>query len=296
MSLVFQLENKKGGFFCQILKLASNYLYAKKHNLSFFVEDSAWLFQHSRGWRDYFTSLHVIREKIPPLPIHPELEVEDERLHAYTLQEYMDIIEEIFQVQEEVQDRYEKERKTLPEEYNSIVIRRGDKMYGEAFYISTMEYVKKLLEKSELPIFVQTDDYTAYEEVCECVQRLNKHIDVRTTCPVDKHGTFVFNYEPSIGSVVSEQNNKYLMKLTTRHQKSVNQYSPAERKEYVEELLVGLKICMESRYAVTDFQSNCTRFLVCAHHHPSNVLSVGPIVCPPYDVPVKSIAKGWITS
>jgi len=296
MSLVFQLQQKSGGFFYHILKMASNYLYAKRNNLSFFVEDSTWLFQHSRGWRDYFTSLQVIREKIPPLPIHPELHVDDERLHHFTLQEYTDILEEIFQLQEGVQDRYEEERKKLPKEYNSIVIRRGDKMYGEAFYISTKEYVNKLLEKSELPIFVQTDDYTAYEEVCQYIQSLNKNIPVVTTCPEDKRGAFVFNYEPSIGSVVSEQNNTYLKKLATRHQKSVNQYSPTEMKEHVQEVLVGFKLCMESCYAVTDFQSNCTRFLVCSHNNPSNVLSVGPIAYPPYDVPLQSIAKGWISS
>ena len=65
-------------------------------------------------------------------------------------------------------------------------------------------------------------------------------------------------------------------------------------KEHVEEMLIGLKICMESQYLVTDFQSNVTRFLLCTHSNPINVLSVGDIECPLFDIPLKCPAKGFI--
>jgi hypothetical protein len=292
MSLIFKLQQKTCGFFCQVNKIASNYLYAKKHRLRFIVDDSTWLFTHHLGWRDYFTSLPLLSEESPVEPIIPEIDVEDSRLFQFTLREYIGALQDIFQLNDSVLARYQEERKKLPEAYNSIMIRRGDKMIGESRYIATSEYVNRLLEMSDLPIFVQTDDYTAYQEVCHVIMESRKDVKVWTTCPPNKRGAFVFEYQPSIGSKKSKQNHEYLMKLTNIKQKSVNQYSPMEMKEHVEEMLVGLKVCMESRYLATDFQSNVTRFLLCTHHNPLNVLYVGHVSCPLFDVPLQGIAKG----
>lgn len=295
MSLIFYLQENSGGFFCQILKLASNYLYARHNSLHFFVDDSKWLYKHTLGWRDYFTSLNLVRDnKIIPQPIHPEIDVEDYRLHQFTLNEYTEILKEIFHFNEGLQTIYLKERNKLPKNYNSIMIRRGDKMYGEAFYINTDEYIKKLIDIDESDIFVQTDDYTSYEEVCSYLVLVNKSINVHTTCPPNKRGAFVFNYKPDIGSNLSDLNNKYLLNLITTQQKPVNTYSSTEMKYHVEEMLLGLKICIESKYLSTDFQSNVTRFLLCTHNNQSNVLSVGNISRPLNDIKIQCIAKGFI--
>jgi hypothetical protein len=99
---------------------------------------------------------------------------------------------------------------------------------------------------------------------------------------------------PSIGSTLSELNNQYLLNLTIVQQKPIKEYSPSEMKDHVEEILVGLTLCAESEYLVTDFQSNSTRFLLCIHRDPSHVLPVGEVPYPPLDMPMQCLAKGFI--
>lgn len=60
MSVVFRLPKYDGGFFCQMWKLLSKYLVAKQFNLPFYIDDSEWMFKHTNGWRDYFTTLNII--------------------------------------------------------------------------------------------------------------------------------------------------------------------------------------------------------------------------------------------
>jgi hypothetical protein len=171
------------------------------------------------------------------------------------------------------------------------MIRRGDKMYWESTYIITKQYLDVLSQKGlSTTLFVQTDDYTAYEEVCN---NTDASINVITTCPVTKRGAFVYQYQPSNGSSTSELNHSYLLQLSTIEQKCVNMYSPYEMKEHVEEMLVGLQLCMDSRYLSTDFQSNVTRFLVCCHHYPQYVFAINSTL-PPYDVKLKCPAHGFI--
>lgn len=291
MSLVFKLQKNSGGFYCQIWKLMSNYLYAKKNNIQFYIDDSEWMFKHNLGWRDYFSSLTLITEHNVQHPIYSEIDIEDSRLHQFTLNEYIAALNEVYILNDYMNEKYDKHKKILPEKYNSIMIRRGDKMYGEAKYIETKKYIEKLLEKNNLDIFVQTDDYSAYEEVREYIKLHNENITVLTLCSPEKRGAFVFNYQPTVGSLVSVLNNNYLLGLSSKNQKSVNSYSPSEMKEHVEEMIIGLQLCTDSEYLATDFQSNVTRFLLCTHSNPSNVIAVGNIIAPSFDVPIMPPGK-----
>jgi hypothetical protein len=214
MSIVFRLPKYDGGFFCQIWKLISKYLVAKQFNLSFNIDDSDWMFKHTNGWRDYFTTLNTINSTtILEQPIY--IDIEERYTDSFTLNEYRDALKEVFQFNTIIKERFCKtlEKYNLTEKnYDAIMIRRGDKMYGESKYISTEQYVNKLLEKNIKKIFVQTDDYNAYKEVCNLV---NGRAEVFTTCPEDKLGCFVFNYSPEFGSNLSEQNDIYLKNLTS---------------------------------------------------------------------------------
>ena len=297
MSLIFYLSENDGGFFCQIWKLVSNYLYAKKYNLQFLIDDSKWLFKNKLGWRDYFTSLSLVSEQTTIYnPIHDQCNIEDARLNQFSLNEYINAIKEIFVFNSNMDNIYKKKKALLPDMYNSIMIRRGCKMYGESKYISTDNYVKKLIEINNFDIFVQTDDYTAYEEVCKVVKDYGLNINVTTTCPLTQRGAFVFNYQPDIGSPISNLNNEYLLNLKNVNQKSINSYSAEEMKEHVEEMLIGLKLCAESNYLVTDFQSNVTRFLLCIHNNPAHILSIGDVNKPLFNVALKCPAHGFIAS
>ena len=282
MSLVFCLKKEDGGFFCQLWRLTSNLLYARQNNLQFFIDDSQWMFKHTLGWRDYFISLHVLSEHTEiPLPIHQECIVDDSRLHQYTLQEYMSVCKEIYVLNDALRQQYERQKNKLSDKYYSIMIRRGDKMYGESIYLDTKRYVDELFKCGQmLDIFVQTDDYTAYEEVSQYCKTHYPHSNVLTTCPSSKRGAFVFNYQPSVGSSTSELNNSYLLQLTSISQKSIKSYSSDEMKDHVEEMLIGLQVCMNSEYLCTDFQSNVTRYLVCCHKYPEHVIAIDSILLP----------------
>jgi hypothetical protein len=296
MSLIFRLKENDGGFFCQLWKLASNILYAKKNYLKLFVDDSTWMFAHTLGWRDYFTSLQLVREQETlPQPIHGECGVDDDRLHQFELDEYMNICKEIYKLNDNMEVLYKKQRDQLPALYHAIMIRRGDKMYGESLYIETHKYIDTLLDKAHRDIFVQTDDYTAYEEVYQYCKTHYPHINVTTTCPLTKRGAFVFNYQPNVGCSTSELNNSYLLQLSNISQKSVNSYSRDEMREHVEEMLVGLQICMNSEYLCIDFQSNVTRYLFCCHKYPDHVLPIHSAL-PPSHRTLKCPAHGFITN
>jgi hypothetical protein len=295
MSLVFQIRDREGGgFFCSLWKLTSNMLYAKKNNLKFFIDDKSWMFAHTLGWRDYFTSLQLVSEhETIPQPIHDECRVNDSRLYQFVLDEYLTTCKEIYKLNNNMELLYKKQRDMLPAIYHAIMIRRGDKMVEESMYIETHKYIETLLDKGHYDIFVQTDDYTAFEEVYDYCKIHYPHINVKTTCPSTKRGAFMFTYRPSAGSHVSERNNSYLLQLSNISQKSVDSYSPDEMREHVEEMLVGLQICMNSEYLCTDFQSNVTRYLFCCHKYPDHVLLIDSSL-PPSDSVLLCPAIGFI--
>lgn len=295
MSIIVKLPFNDGGFFCQIWKLMSKYILSKKYNTKFYLDDTEWLFRHSNGWKDYFTTLEIITPstKIPE-PIF--FDIDEHYTNQFTLNEYRNAFKEIFQFNDTLKEKLQNTIKELNlDEYDAIMIRRGDKMYGESEYISTEKYVEKLLEKNSKTIFVQTDDYKAYEEVCEIVK--DKDIRVLTTCPKNKFGCFVFNYAPEVGSTLTKENDNYLKELAKlAKKKSVNQYNSSEMKEHVEEMLIGLEICLKSRYLVTDYQSNVTRYLVVNHQHPNNVINIGKEENLNFDIPMKCPTYGFIVS
>lgn len=300
MSLIFKLKKNDGGFFSQMWHLLAYSIYAKKYSLNLLIDDSDWMFTHSLGWRDYFTSLSLVKENNNQ--IHPiYTSINDSLLHQHTLNEYRIECSNVFTFNPSLQFKIEETLKQFNLEkgsYGAVMIRRGDKMYGESYYIPTEVYLKPLFESNIDKIFVQTDDYNAYLEVCKLVKDKNLLIDIFTTCPSDKFGSFVFNYSPEVGSTKSELNNDYLSSLAKLpKKKSVNQYTPIEMKEHVEEMLVGLEICKLASILSTDFQSNVTRYLYVSHPNLSSVTAVDSInVTIPLTIPMKCPAHGFLSS
>jgi hypothetical protein len=298
MSLVFKLKKNDGGFFSQMWHLLAYSIIAKKQSMNLLIDDSDWMFTHSLGWRDYFTSLSLLKENSnQKYPI--KTNIDDSLLHQHTLNEYRLECFKVFTFQPSLQSKIEETLRQFNLEkgsYGAVMIRRGDKMYGESYYIPTEVYLKPLLEKNVNKIFVQTDDYNAYLEICKVVKDKNLSIDVFTTCPSDKFGSFTFNYSPEVGSTRSELNNEYLSSLAKLpKKKSVNQYTPTEMKEHVEEMLVGLEVCKFASILSTDFQSNVTRYLYLSHPNLSSVIAVDSIgVTMPLTIPMKCPAHGFL--
>ncbi len=307
MTIICKLKKNDGGFYNNIWMIAAQYLLAKKEGQSFYLDDGEWMFGHTHGWRDYFTSLSRISEaegRVPPPyysichifnnPYH-QGNIGDHLFHQFTLQQYRDALKDIFVLQDSLKNRLQTTLQNLSlqvGEFDTIMIRRGDKMYGESYYISSETYLKPLLERGSKKIFVQTDDYNAYLEIKNLAEPHG--VSVYTTCPQTKIGCFVFNYSPEVGSKTSNENDIYLQNIAKHpKQKNVSEYNSDEMKEHVEEMIVGLEICKLGRYLSTDYQSNVTRYLFVTHDHPEHVFSAEHF-SPPFDIPVKCPYHGFI--
>jgi len=287
MSVIFNLKRDSGGFFSQFWQLVERYLYAKTQNTKFYINDDNWLFKHTLGWYDYFSTLETT--------INNSLENEY-KFQNFSLNEYRNVCKEIFVFNSVLNDRlnHTMEKFGLIEgEYDTIMIRRGDKMFEESDYIKTDEYVLKLLEKEPKIIFVQTDDYNAYKEVCDIVNLIGLKCKVITTCPDTKYGSFTFNwYRPQVSDKKPIENYLYLANILSESKRSVNEYNSHEMKEHVEEMLVGLTICSKGRYLVTDFQSNVSRYLPIVHSDISKVIPVRDNM-PDFNIPTKCPCNGF---
>lgn len=296
MSYIFSLE-KLGGFCWQYWVIAEHYLEAKKRGHTFYLEDTHFLFKHNKGWRDYFVSLNLYNPSIvleEPIYIKSAHNVFDPNLQpkSSTLNEYRDCFKEMIaytpELNEKIKNSYT--RFSLNEgQYGACMIRRGDKMFQESIYIPTEFYLDALIQKNIDTIFIQTDDYQVYLDALGYVDQVHKDKNVRllTLCPPWKQGTICYKNEYNmIHSRQSEAiNPHYVQSLLNRFKKTVDEFSPSEMKEHVEEMLIGFDICLHSKYLALDLQSNVTRYLFVSHDCPENVISIdGP--APSFDIPL----------
>lgn len=290
MSLIYKL-NRMGGFCYQLSKTAGHILLAKKFNLEFYLDDSEWEFTNDKGWRDYFKSLQIYTEDtILKEPIYRISLTDDgnksfpsfiDPSNYFTLNTYRDIFDEFIILKDSLQDKLREtinELSLKPGEYDCIMIRRGDKMFFESKYIPTEKYIDILIEKNTSTIFVQTDDYRAYEEACKYIKDKypDKNIKVITLCLKWKTGTVCYkqSYDEIYQRINQTENKEYVFKMLDNPVKPCDEFTSNEMKEHVEEMLIGFEICTKSRYMVIDFQSNVTRYLFIRNHNKENVISI----------------------
>lgn len=296
--LIFKLEKNNGGFFCQIWQLLCFYNVSKCMNIQLYIDDREWLFKNKDGWLDYFCKSSIKNIK-DVLEIEDTLYriVDDKIRHSFTLQDYIISIKEILVPNKILDERIHntmKEFGLTKNMFASIFIRRGDKLYGESKFISTDVYIDIIKTKNVKNIFLQTDDYTCYNDIINNNYIKDNNIKVFTTCPIEKVGAFVFNYSPSIGSKEDIHADNYLKDLGKRYiQRSVNEYNSKEMKEHIEEMLCGLFICLEANYLITDYQSNTSRFLALMFNK-DNIISVLDETIPKLDKAVMCPAHGFI--
>ncbi len=283
MSLILKLD-KEGGFCWQIWCIAEHYLEAKKNGLQFYLDDSDYLFKHKNGWRDYFASLNIYEPSLElqqPIVKRNSLSFYDQSIphYQYNLQEYRKCLEEILVLSPDMQQKVREAFTSFGLEkgqYGACMIRRGDKMFSESKYIDTSTFLDTLVEKNIDKIYIQTDDYQVYLDALAYVQKTypEKNIQIFTLCPTWKQGTICYKAEYNfINSHATEsRNHEYVETLLNRFKKTVDEYSPSEMKEHVEEMIAGFDICIHSKHLTLDLQSNVTRQLFVRHDNPDDVL------------------------
>jgi len=287
MSIIYEFTNAGYGFFSQYWGMLSLYIFSKRKGMQFYLDDTKWLFRHTKGWRDYFSSMNIYSESEISQPVYRN--IPHHLMEEFTLEEYCMADKDIFQLNINIKNKIQ--QYTFPENYDAILIRRGDKMILEATLIPVREYVEKLLEKGSKNIFVQTDDYSVVQEIKNLVKDYN--IEIFTLCPNDRHGCFVYYSNIEDGSKVSNENMEYVRSVP-KPKKQVNEYTSEEMKEHVEELLMAVEISRRSRYLVTDFQSNISRYLYVTHNNPENVITVRNEEKPNFNTIMKCPMYGFI--
>jgi hypothetical protein len=302
--IISAMDKWSGGFFSQFFFNMNHYLTAKTHGFSFHLDTDHWLFKYKSGWTDYFLPIDVFIE--PPEKFHRAMH--SHVLGSYSLQQYRDVIGEMYQYNETMNQLIlEKKRELglIDRPYDSIFIRRGDKLTWESKYIHTEDYLDLLLKRSPecSCIFVQTDDYNSVLDLKRIIEERGLSIEVLTLCQEDQRGVIVFqhnlqnnrgidNLEDAVADK-SSLNNEYLNTIIhdLRNTKPVDQMTPDEIYEHTITMLIGIDIVLQSGYCICDYQSNVSRFIKLAHPNldhvidimaPDGELDMSVLICPSY--------------
>ena len=256
--MITSILDKSAGFFSVFFFTLNHYIFCKKNKVSFEIDSNEWLFKYKYGWTDYFKECEL---KYDTNFIHHRLK-HCQTADNFALHEYIKIIEEIYIYNDNVSNEIEKVKTELNLQkgtYDSIFIRRGDKLISESVYIHIKSYIVLLLKYNPNcnTIFIQTDDYRAYLELKEYINNHQLNIKVITLCDPNLQGIVVF-----------DPKHREQLHTTT---KLVTEKTPDEIYKHTLDMLIGIDILRNSNICVCDYQSNVSRFIKLSHNNPSNV-------------------------
>lgn len=267
------------GFYSQLFFLINHYLYCKKNNIKFIVNTDEWLFKYKHGWEDYFLNINI----------YEGLEVNNcfghsQQIGDFNIVEYKNAINEIYVYNHTIIDKINEVKRdiNLKPGYDAIFIRRGDKLSGESYYISTEKYIDVLLFKKPTchTIFVQTDDYNCYLDVKKYVKTKQLKINVITICNEElKGGMIIFNCNKSgIEWAVKEHNvNKEYISTVLENLRNVTPIDQLKNEEIYQhtiDMLIGIDIVLYADIVICDYSSNVSRFIKLASKNSTNVFDV----------------------
>jgi hypothetical protein len=289
--MIISILNKDSGFFSQFFFTLNHYLYCKKYNLNFKINSEKWLFKSNNGWCDYFKEilLNYNNDFLENYYSYPNI------IEEFKIIDYKNIINEVYIYNENTQNEIitkKKELNIIDNNYDSIFIRRGDKLINESEYINGEEYLKILLVKNPNcnKIFLQTDDYNSYLELKKYINQNNLNIELLTLCDENTKGFVIFNEHLKI---INENNiNNYLL-----NNKEIKNTEPIDLLDnnkifkHTLDMIIGIDIVLKSNICILDYQSNVSRFIKLAHNNSNNVYDLRNIdldinynkyICPSY--------------
>lgn len=253
------------GFFSQFFFTMNHYIYCKKHRINFTLDTTHWLFSYKNGWTDYFKPIDLI--------FTTENTNQINHGHGTILEdvpfcEYQKVIPEIYQYNDFIQNKINEkmtELKLIPNKYDTIFIRRGDKLLHETKLFDTTIYLEQLLEYNPecKTIFLQTDDYQCYLDIQTYIQQHKLDIQVITLCEPTRFGMIIFNENSLYNTTRFIENEKYIQQLrekSTAH-KTIGNLNKTEMLDHMITFLTGIEIILQSNICVTDYSSNVARFI-----------------------------------
>ena len=282
--MIYSSLDDYAGFFSGFFFTMNHYIYSKENNINFKLNTDNWLFKYKEGWTDYFESIdindNIIEDKKEDIIVkHGNV------LYNYPLFEYRNIIPMIYKYNNTTKSKiYEKmkELNIIDKSFDSIFIRRGDKLFEESALIPTEKYLDLLLKKNPLctDLFIQTDDYNCFTEIKQIIESRKLNIQLYTLCSPNEMGVIVIEHTNTIlnykQDTIRKDNKEYLDKIRNNLLKTKPVYlmTPVEKYNHTINMIIGIDIVLHSNICITDFQSNATRFIKLAHLHNSNIFSV----------------------
>jgi hypothetical protein len=289
--------NKSAGFFSQFFFTINHYIYCKKRQIDFSLDSSEWTFSYKDGWTDYFKPLELRFGNASEQSRHGHGTV----LEDVAYSEYGNVLREVYQYNDFIQSKINEKRRELQlENYNSIFIRRGDKLLVESIFIETTKYIEKLLEKDPncKTIFIQTDDYQCVLDIQSYLKENGLYIRVVTLCPDNLFGFTMSGTEFYNTSSNFQENQPYIDKIRGMNIKNkiIFDLDKEDMLDHMITFLVGLDIVLNSNICVTDYSSNVSRFIKLwkgdtvytafsgktAYHEAGEELDITMIRCPSY--------------
>jgi hypothetical protein len=295
--IISKLGNKNGnGFFSNFFFTLNHYIYCNENKINFKIDSNNWLFKYKNGWSDYFIDNELSFYNPSTIKYYSVFDV----LGEYTFQMYRDYIKKIYIYNNTTINKIinvKHKFNLIDEQYDSIFIRRGDKLSSESDYYHDNIYIQLLLIKNPncKTIFLQTDDYNSYINLQKYITDNNLMINLYTLCDENNVGTIVHNSQKNRlnNATINNKNNKnYLSSIITKlnNSKSVEDMNNDEIYNHTLEMIIGIDIVIKSNICILDLQSNVSRFIKLSHNNPENVYD---ILNPDYQTNYNKIITPW---
>lgn len=303
--MIYSVLWKSAGFYSLFFFTINHYLYSKSKKRSFKIISDDWLFKYEKGWEDYFLNIDIMNDNDENYNTmclgHPLLNFDDSQtVNLFTTTEYKNAIKEIY-LYNDITKQYiyetKKRLQLIDQQYDSIFIRRGDKLIIESQYIHTDEYIELLLKKNPNSerIFLQTDDYNCYLDLEKYIKTHKLNIKLITLCDEKtKGGMFMFSKDGIEWALKENANNKEYL---NNQIENINNTTPIcslnneEMYQHTITMITGIDIVLHSNICICDYSSNVSRFIKLAHinsDHVYNLLSpdtdinMNSTMCPAY--------------
>ena len=297
-SIISNLSNRKGfGFYSMFFFMLNHYIYCKINKINFKIKTDSWLFKYNNGWTDYFINTELIYNSNNNSKDFSVLDV----LGNYTTEMYINAINDIYVYNTITSNKITDVKfqfKLIDNQYDSIFIRRGDKLAEESKYYPDELYLQLLLEKNPTcnTIYLQTDDYNSYINLNKYITNNKLSINLYTLCDENSFGVILNNMQRNKlnNAAINNQNNKdYLSSIINNlnNTKSVEDMNKDEIYKHTLDMIIGVDLVRKSNICICDFQSNVTRFIKLSHNNPNNVYN---IIDPMYQINYNKIIKPWL--
>lgn len=276
--IVSKLSNK--GFYAMLRCTLNHYLYCKKNKINFKINSNEWLYKVNNGWTDYFDNTELNFNKIDNNRVK-EFEIELINT-SFTVEDYRSALKEVYRYNKNtineiniVKTKYNLVKNT----YDSIYIRRGDKLASESVLTDEYIYIELLLKKNPTCkiIFLQTDDYTCFINLLKYIDNNNLNIKLITTCDENNIGAITNNdYKKQLINSINtnEKNKKYFNLNEIKKIVPISEMNKEQLYSHTMELICGIDIIINSNICICNRESNVSRIIKMAHNVPENVYDI----------------------